>query len=87
MINRSIDELACEAADEFSPKLEGFEIVDFEELRDALKLTFAWKLPLNAKVILVLHHYDTDESVKSAIRRQLEAQGLRLTPDSSTGRG
>jgi hypothetical protein len=77
MTIRSIEELACEAADEVSRKLDGFGIPDVEDVGDALQITLCWALPSYFEITITVHESDTDDSVKNEIRRQLLEKEIR----------
>ena len=72
MTDHRIEELANEVAAEVSTALKGFTIQRVDRAEDALKITFFWSDPLHIEVTINLHDYDTDESVKDAIRRQIQ---------------
>ena len=83
MTNRSIEELAQEVADDFSPRLDGFEIDHVTRIGDFVKIRFSWRLPFYVEVTVGARDSDTDESVKDLIRRQLQARGLRFAENPS----
>ena len=78
MTEHRIEELANDVAAEVSLNLKGFGIERVEKIGDALLISFSWKRPFCVEVTVNLHDHDTDESVKSEIRRQLQAGGPRF---------
>jgi hypothetical protein len=73
MNERGIEELANEVAAEFSRDIKRLKMLDVDTVGDALRLTLSWEEPTHIEVTIDLHESDTDESVKSKVRSQLQA--------------
>jgi hypothetical protein len=82
MTERRIEELANEAAMEAGATVADFEIDHVEKTKDSLKITLAWRAPLRLEITFDLHDYDTDDSVKAEVRRQIRAINPGNPPQS-----
>ena len=80
MTERRIEDLAAEALQETGANFKNFSICNVEPgLGDTLAITFYWAKPYRVEVSLHLRNNDTEESIKSEIRRQLALATQRVS--------
>ena len=80
MIERRIEDLAAEAMQESGANFKNFSICHAEPgLGDTLAVVFYWAKPYHVEVSLHLRNNDTEESIKSEIRRQLTLATQRVS--------